>query len=203
MSDGGKRAALDPRVSRTRRLIEEAFLAVMEEKGFEELSVNDVTDRAGINRATFYSHFVDKYSLLGHTVRTSFLEEVEGNGLERRELAPDSVRDLFLTVCGYVTALHEHCKPPHVHLDWILEAQITDVSAELFNRWAVSSGRKGTKAFELAAVAASSAMYGLVLRWSRQKRRPAASSFVHSSLSIVTGILGLGSRQVDQTGDLT
>jgi AcrR family transcriptional regulator len=80
----------DPRVTRTRGLIEDAFLAVMQEKGFEGLSVQDVADRAGINRVTFYSHFVDTYALLRHAVRKAFEAEVVSRGLAERALDIES-----------------------------------------------------------------------------------------------------------------
>ena len=51
---------LDPRVKRTRGLILQAFGEILAEKGFHSLSVQDITEKAGINRATFYAHFEDK-----------------------------------------------------------------------------------------------------------------------------------------------
>ena len=63
---------LDPRVKRTRNLILEAFNGLLAEKGFESISVQDVTDRAQINRATFYAHFPDKYALLDYTITQWF-----------------------------------------------------------------------------------------------------------------------------------
>jgi AcrR family transcriptional regulator len=33
-------------------------------KGFQAVSIQDITDKAGINRATFHAHFTDKYQLL-------------------------------------------------------------------------------------------------------------------------------------------
>ncbi len=194
MADRTKSPRSDPRITRTRKLIEEAFLAVMEDKGFEDLTVNDVTERAGINRVTFYSHFVDKYALLGDTIRKSFSEELDRHGFAARTLGVDSVRDLFLAICNYVAALYGHCKPPHTHLDWVVEAQVTDLSAELFRQWAgKSSESDGAKSLQLVATAASSAMYGLVLQWLRTKRRAAAATFVRTSLPLVTGILNLTS----------
>jgi len=59
---------LDPRVKRTRNLILTAFESLLAEKGFESISVQDVTDKAEINRATFYKHFVDKYALLDYSI---------------------------------------------------------------------------------------------------------------------------------------
>ncbi|RJP51863.1 MAG: TetR family transcriptional regulator [Anaerolineaceae bacterium] len=57
---------LDPRVKRTRQLLEEAFSELIQEKDFQSISIQDITVRAGINRATFYAHFPDKYALLDY-----------------------------------------------------------------------------------------------------------------------------------------
>jgi AcrR family transcriptional regulator len=60
---------LDPRVKRTRGLILQSFESLLAEKNFESISVQDVTDKAEINRATFYAHFQDKYTLLDCSCR--------------------------------------------------------------------------------------------------------------------------------------
>ncbi len=44
-------------------MIVEAFMALVAEKGYEAVSVQDIADRAMINRATFYAHFRDKQDL--------------------------------------------------------------------------------------------------------------------------------------------
>lgn len=54
----------DRRVRRTRRLLHEAFINLVLEKGFERLTVQDILDRADVGRSTFYSHFRDKEALL-------------------------------------------------------------------------------------------------------------------------------------------
>jgi AcrR family transcriptional regulator len=54
----------DRRVRRTRRLLREALLALILEKGYDRVTVQDVLDRADVGRATFYEHFRDKDDLL-------------------------------------------------------------------------------------------------------------------------------------------
>src|SRR3569833_3369515 len=54
----------DRRVQRTKRLLREALFALIREKGFEKLSVQDIIDRANVGRATFYAHFENKQDLL-------------------------------------------------------------------------------------------------------------------------------------------
>ncbi len=58
----------DLRVIRTRSLIRDAFIRLMDEKGFRNITVNDIADGAMINRSTFYLHYTDKYELLQKTV---------------------------------------------------------------------------------------------------------------------------------------
>jgi AcrR family transcriptional regulator len=54
----------DRRIIRTKRLIRDALTELMEEKGFEGITVRDLTEKADINRGTFYLHYRDKYDLL-------------------------------------------------------------------------------------------------------------------------------------------
>ena len=55
---------LDPRVIRTRRYLREALIELVIEKGYDQVTVQDITDRATLNRATFYLHYRDKNELL-------------------------------------------------------------------------------------------------------------------------------------------
>jgi AcrR family transcriptional regulator len=57
-------ASEDLRVRRTRKLLLQAFIELTVEKGFAVLTVRDITERAMVNRSTFYRHFLDKYDLL-------------------------------------------------------------------------------------------------------------------------------------------
>jgi AcrR family transcriptional regulator len=54
----------DLRVIRTKESIQDALVKLIEEKGFEAITVKDITTRAKINRGTFYSHYQDKYDLM-------------------------------------------------------------------------------------------------------------------------------------------
>lgn len=54
----------DRRVQRTQQLLREALFSLIQEKGFENLSVQDIIDRANVGRATFYAHFDNKEDLL-------------------------------------------------------------------------------------------------------------------------------------------
>ncbi|MDR6550469.1 TetR-like C-terminal domain-containing protein [Paenibacillus qinlingensis] len=49
----------DPRVIRTRQLLKDAFIELLQEMDIEKISVNRIAERATINRVTFYLHYKD------------------------------------------------------------------------------------------------------------------------------------------------
>lgn len=49
---------------RTKRMIREAFLKLLDEKNYEKITVTDITKRADINRTTFYNHYPDVYGIV-------------------------------------------------------------------------------------------------------------------------------------------
>lgn len=59
-----KKKAEDLRVRRTRKLLVQALIELTIEKGFSAITVQDIAERAMVNRATFYRHYLDKYDLL-------------------------------------------------------------------------------------------------------------------------------------------
>jgi len=54
----------DARVARTRDRLGDAMIALFLEKPFESITVQDVLDRAGVGRSTFYAHYKDKDDVL-------------------------------------------------------------------------------------------------------------------------------------------
>ncbi len=54
----------DLRIRRTHKFLQEAMIELITEKGFEAITVGDIAERAMINRATFYRHYLDKYDLV-------------------------------------------------------------------------------------------------------------------------------------------
>lgn len=54
---------------RTQRRLQESLLALIVEKGYDRVTVQDILDRADVGRSTFYSHFMNKTDLLMGNMR--------------------------------------------------------------------------------------------------------------------------------------
>ena len=68
---------IDRRIQRTHQLLFEALIELVLEKGYDKITVQDITDRANVARTTFYLHFKDKEELLMNGIKTIFEEYLE------------------------------------------------------------------------------------------------------------------------------
>jgi probable dihydroxyacetone kinase regulator len=60
----------------TKKAIADSLKELTKEKSFDKISVKDISEKCGINRQTFYYHFVDKYALLEWIYQTELLEKI-------------------------------------------------------------------------------------------------------------------------------
>ncbi|WMT40947.1 TetR/AcrR family transcriptional regulator [Paenibacillus sp. D2_2] len=58
--------SIDPRVTRTRRLLMDALTELIVEEGVEAITVREIVRKAEVNRSTFYLHFRDKQNIVNH-----------------------------------------------------------------------------------------------------------------------------------------
>lgn len=68
----------DRRKQRTRQLLRDSLIALILEKGYDAVTVQDITDRANLGRATFYLHYKDKDELL-----LSMMDDIQQDIMER------------------------------------------------------------------------------------------------------------------------
>jgi len=90
---------VDRRVRHTRDALGDALISLMQEKPFEQITVQHVLDRAGVSRSTFYTHYRDKNDLFLSDVE-EFLDfmafSLSRHGDKSNRVAP--VRELFAHV---------------------------------------------------------------------------------------------------------
>jgi len=172
---------LDPRVIRTRGLILQSFESLLAEKNFANISVQDVTDKAQINRATFYSHFQDKYALLDEAINQMFMLEIEKRILNVCSYSAENLRNLILVVCEFLARLRTDCAQPQDQFESLVETTIKNQISDLLSYW-LKNSKIST---ELPLTVATSAIYGLASNYSRRKKRPAVEKFVDEALPLV------------------
>jgi AcrR family transcriptional regulator len=182
---------LDPRVKRTRELIQRSFMEIVDEKGFNSISVQDITARAGINRATFYAHFPDKYALLDYAIGEMFRAEIERRMLNVCEFRLENLRTLVVAVCEFVGKIHTHTDHEEQY-QTLAEAQIRSQVYGLILHWLekIETIRNCSVSRERAATAASWAIYGLAHQWTHEKRKSSAETFADEVMPLVAANLG-------------
>ena len=76
-----KQNLADRRVQKTRRLLQDALVALISEKGFASVTIQDILDRANVGRSTFYLHYDNKNELL-HSCFEDFCNLLEKHEME-------------------------------------------------------------------------------------------------------------------------
>lgn len=96
-------ARQDRRLQRTRQLIRAAFRSLLEEKGYEALTVQEIIDRANVGRATFYAHFDNKDELF-----SSGFDELRASLKARQRAAWSAGGDIGERVFAFTHDLFVH-----------------------------------------------------------------------------------------------
>src|SRR4051794_23602138 len=93
----------DRRVRRTRKLLQDALMALILEQGYEAVTVQDIIDRANVGRSTFYDHFLDKQALLvsGFEQLHAFLAQQHPALTASGELRMGFSLPMFEHACSY------------------------------------------------------------------------------------------------------
>ncbi|WP_078382254.1 TetR/AcrR family transcriptional regulator [Sutcliffiella halmapala] len=60
---------VDRRIIKTREALQKALIELMFEKDFEHITINDISEKANLNRGTLYLHYSDKYDLLDQCIK--------------------------------------------------------------------------------------------------------------------------------------
>ena len=192
-------ARIDPRITRTHKLLVDAFVALLSEKDFEDITVQDIAARATVNRATFYAHFTDKYALVDELTRMGFTQMLQQRQATRAASPVGRLRQLFLAVCDYLAFLQGHCKHKSVTIfDSLAEVQIKaqlreQVRAAMLERSAPRT--HSHPRLELLTTIVSWAIYGAAMEWSQRPGAQPAEAFVDEALPLIAASIGAFEEQ--------
>jgi AcrR family transcriptional regulator len=119
----------DPRVRRTRKLLQDALLALLAEKSFDDITVQDIAERSTINRATFYTHYVDKYDLFSSYTRDWFRDALHKRLPDGVPFNRPNLRLLILASMESLAGLDDHCRPTEALKPLVMSAVQEELSA--------------------------------------------------------------------------
>lgn len=196
----------DPRVKRTLLLIRDALISLLAEKSLEQVTVRDITERAEINRATFYLHYVDKYDLLEKVVEEMMASFAEVFRLPAGFEADDFVKGTDAPPPSFVRQFEhiaEHAAFYKVMLGpngpgGLAKQMESIIGASLEHRSLIAApdDRTALMPRELIVRYATSAHMGVLTYWLEQDM-PYSPKYMATQL---LRLHALGSTQLFQTG---
>jgi AcrR family transcriptional regulator len=173
---------LDPRIRRTRLLLQQALGKLLENKEFDKISVQDIAEAATVNRATFYDHYTDKFDLLECMVGTRFGELLAARSVRFDGGCGGALRAIVQGVCDYlVTAPGAECTRQLPHME---AAVIAVVRNMLLKGLKLHPPAEGVSP-EMLAATLSWAIYGAAKEWVRTPERCSADEVVEQVMELV------------------
>lgn len=179
---------VDPRVKRTRELIVRAFNELVAEKGHTGLTVQEIAERATVNRATFYAHFADQYELLNYVIGDAFGEELRRRLPASPEPSRENLRALVLATCNYLAHLNAACLPKDRRFWPLIEARVQVELQEILLRWMEAAPEGADRRLvspKVAASVVSWSIFGAALDWSRDRSAPSPGKFADQVLPVI------------------
>jgi AcrR family transcriptional regulator len=163
----------------------------MQSRCFDEIAVQDITEAATVNRATFYDHYTDKYALLEAMVAGGFHTLLHERNVTYDGTCPSAVRALILATCDYLIHAHAggtECQR-HSAFEPLIDAAVTQAIRRVLMagmpKFAPASGPPP----EMVATAASWAIYGAVKEWFSTPGRPPAEEIIPLVMQFINPIL--------------
>ncbi|WP_238900133.1 TetR/AcrR family transcriptional regulator [Clostridium sp. YIM B02500] len=185
----------DKRITKSRKLIQDSFLSLANKSPFENITVKDISERANVNRATFYAHFKDKYDLLDSFISDEFMTIVSSRISPDAKLNEKTLRDLIFIMCDYHktvgTSYIRLYKSANMLIDMRVQLKLQDIVQNMLNNTRNCSKNEEEK-LELITVMMSSGIYCATKRWHSKgnlKDASAISALADEILSFMTSWL--------------
>jgi AcrR family transcriptional regulator len=180
----------DPRIRRTRKLLQGALGSLMQTKSFDEISVQDITEAATVNRATFYDHYTDKFALLEALVAGGFHELLGARQVRYDAGCPAAVAAIIEAACDYLTQVDAGgaCDRQSAFQP-LMDAAIVAAIRRLLMEGMQRAGQTKALPPEMVATAVSWAICGGVKQWFSMPERPPAEAFVPQLLGLILPML--------------
>jgi AcrR family transcriptional regulator len=183
--------SVDPRILRTRRLLQQALVKLMKEKQFDTISVQDIADSATINRATFYDHYPDKFALLECTVGSRFNELLDARGVTFNSGCTSALKAMVLGVCDFIASSQLLCSERPGQMEPHMESAIIAVVRRMLLEGLEKHPTSLTISHQMIATTASWAIYGAAKEWAQTPNRPPSHEIVDTVVVLISPLIAL------------
>ena len=184
----------DLRVRKTKRALGEAFMELLAERPFDEITVNELCDRAKIRRATFYKHYADKLDYLAaftRTLRDNF------DGYIWKSEKPDATGEYYIAYVRGVLEFIDRNKAavdnlmncglfPSV-LSIVMEQNLADTEARLCA--SVEAGMRLYVHTDVAAAMLTGGVANIIYTWLRGGKKRSSRELAAEIKALVTATI--------------
>jgi AcrR family transcriptional regulator len=179
---------LDPRIRRTRELLQQALVHLLETQEFEKISVLDITDAATVNRATFYAHYPDKFALLECVVASQFHDLLAARNVAFDGTCSGALLGIALGVCDFLAQTPHLACSRQPHLEPHLEAAVVAVVRKMLLE-GLQQHPSAKASPEMLAATVSAAIVGAAKQWLRTPDHPPSEQIAATILALTAPIL--------------
>lgn len=179
----------DPRIRRTRDLLQLALDSLLKQKDFDKISVQDITDEAGVNRATFYAHYPDKFALLECKVAGDFHALLAERRVTFDGTCSGALQNIVLGVCDFLARTQgsacQRQRQMEPHLETAMVAVVKKMLLDGLRRHADGNPISA----DLRAATMSWAILGASREWIRTPNRVASDEIAPTIAGMIAPIL--------------
>lgn len=189
MSPATRPEEADPRVRRTRRMLQEALAGLLDTENFEKISVSDIAQRATLNRATFYAHYPDKFALLECLVGSRFEELLAKRNVVFDGCCHQAIHGIILAMCDYLADLPSMACSSRAQEGKYFESALIAVVREMLLAGLRTHPPAEPATAELLAGTLSGAIYGGAHEWLRTLNYGSAEEVAYAIFELIRPML--------------
>jgi AcrR family transcriptional regulator len=165
------------RVRRTRKLLRDALIELIEERGFDRLTVGEITERAMVSRAAFYRNYRDKFHLVEQIFDDAMAELLGTVSDEGAEGATRPAAERWVAFFEHIDQYHRFYGAllGRRGSPWFaskMRASLTDMVKEHVGPPAAAAGPSGAPTSDSLPAAVLGAMFAQSITWWLEHDRP-------------------------------
>ena len=205
---------VDRRIQRTRQLLQQAFKEILHEKGLagnslaakglwgvekslQAMSIQEITERANLNRGTFYLHFTDKYMLADTVIREQIRQMIANVLPSSPHWDRKTLSQLIQVLLGSLEQKYRHQRRASFVFAPLLEQAIHEELTKFLLTWLEGESYvwiRGAVTPDTTANIVSWAIFGSALQWSQEETAVTKEHLTEAILQVITAGTGISIR---------